>query len=471
MDKHLYEQHYWTLYLDFLELFKNVKYKGYSLAYLCHFRSLIRKNDTLQAKLSKPSFSNQLNHPLKTGLEVQKRFNQFVKKHRALEIKPNSDGKVILHDVYNLLRFPSSTLNSQFNPNKTLMLQERSYKKNTKPKNIPIVYFDEFHEEASTDSKSIDKCLNKVKRIINHHQGHPLFNSTFQSTLNAQIKKIIYRIEESHKLFANVKTSCVIVPSTHYPETRTLVLVAAQFGIPTICMQHGIISGEFGYLPKIADIDAIYGSFEKDWYQQKGVQASGLKMIGHPRFDEVGNRKTISQIKFQRKLKLDRHKKTILIGVRSNSQLDEWRKFIKVISQSGQFNLILRDFPNKKSHLLQKEFPFIKSTKGIHLYDAIHHADAVVTYSSTIALESMLNNRPVFILNKSFPGYTGYYDQLGDLVQSDPEKLGELVVEYFSNRVKQKELNDSRQQFIKVAYPNQHILSGERLSELISRIS
>ncbi|MDV2582907.1 hypothetical protein [Alkalibacillus haloalkaliphilus] len=236
-------------------------------------------------------------------------------------------------------------------------------------------------------------------------------------------------------------------------------------------MQHGIISSEFGYIPKIAQVDAVYGEFEKQWFQSKSVDPNSIEIFGHPRFDLLEEGAVVSKRNFNKKLKLSQRKKTILLVVRGKNQLTEWRQFINRLNRLGNYNILLRDFPNNSNHSLLSEFSHLKSTKGMSLYDVLHHADAVVVYSSTVALESMLANKQVFIFNRPFPGYIGYFDELGDLVHTSPKTLARAVHQYLNKTIKVNKINKKQVQFLKQAYPNKNKPSGVRLIKLIEQLT
>lgn len=254
----------------------------------------------------------------------------------------------------------------------------------------------------------------------------------FQAKVIKKIPQAIKMIEQVNQFFDEVPISCVLVSSTHSYISRILSLVAAERGIPSICLQHGIMNSEQGFIPKIATIDAVYGQFEVDWYKQLGVNQHGLKIIGHPRFDQAKQLPQQTRKAFHQNLGLDPRKKTIMLVVRENQKIEKWRLFLKTIyAKKLDVNILIKDIPGKDAHPLTKEFPVVSSSKISSLYDILPHVDCVVSYTSTVALESMLADKPVFILDNSFPNYTGYYNPLNEMVQKDPRKLAKLVTLFF----------------------------------------
>ncbi|MFZ0369155.1 MAG: hypothetical protein WAM07_06115 [Halobacillus sp.] len=527
----IYEQNYWSVYVNFLEDFQDLKYKGYSIPYLCHYASLIRSNKRLVAKLHNKKFFESLNVKVYDSKEVQEKFNDFINAHKK-ERKVKTTGKVVIHDVYNLLRFPIQIKRNLFTKDNSLFLIEST---KSKPKNKPknkqenkqkIKQRNKKSKQRYKQSKKISrpqkrrkkqkiKVSNGIKVKVkarsrstlvnsntNHASHHKTFNSYLpsfdQSTIKrmqikatriintfprnhlyhdklfkkrffAQISKIISRIEECNGLFEQEDVSAVIVPSTHYPESRTLVIVAAEKGIPTICMQHGIISSEFGYLPKIADVDGVYGQFEVDWFKSKGIDENGLSIIGHPRFDFLNRPPSMKKTDVIKALSLHPNKKNILVIVRGNNQLGMWKTFLDHIPFKKEANIIIRDFTTKP-HSLTKSHPFTFSSRHIRLYDLIKASDVVVSYCSTVALEAMIAGKPVFIMNEQIPGYVGYYDGLKDLFHSSPATLSKTVNEYIKSKKNHKKYSEIKREFLAYAYPGGK-LSNVRLMKLIRRLT
>ena len=468
----LFTRNYWSLYLDFLDQFESLQFKGYSLPYLCHFRSLIKNNTQLMRELENDSIQKKLVNQVTKEKDIQNKFNRFINKHRSKNMNPPKDGKIVLFDIYNLLRFPNETLLKHFKPNETLLFDEKIKNRPQKKLAIPTHDFADYSNNSTTLNNQMKSVQKKANKIYAQNKEHFMIGDKyFQRVFMMQITKIMNRIIEVEQLFEREKIKAVIVPSTHYPECRTLVMIAQEKGIPTICMQHGIISGEHGYLPKIAQIDAVYGSFEVEWFKRKGVDESLLEKVGHPRFDQIFLRKKQSKAHFEKKVRLNPKKKTILVGVRGEQNIDQWREFLRILTNDNSFNLILRDFPNVKHHPLINEFPNLFTAESFHLYDIIHNVDAVVVYSSTIALEAMLAGKPAFILNERFPGYTGYFDSLDKIAQKHPLTLAIKVKQYFTDTSFNKYVNQKREEFLTNAYDQRNVLSINRLLKLIERLT
>lgn len=467
-----FERNFWSLYVDFLEAFSEVKYKGISIPYLCHFRSLFTNHHELKQNLSSESFSQQLSHTVQDKKLFQQRFTEFKKMHTNNKVKRKANGKVALYNAANLLRFPIEITKKHFKPEHSFVIRDIRGK-TTSPRPItaeglPAYFLIDYDESIDHHVELIQK---QVAGIIEKHKKHPLFgHPTFKEAFNAQVERIAHRIIESTNMIKKLPISCIVFSSTHYYQSRTLAIVAARHNIPTICMQHGIVGSENGYMPKIADVDAVYGHFEVDWFKSIGVADDGVKVIGHPRFDLINKEATITKETLTKKLGLDPKKKNILLIVRGNAYIKHWRKLLDEWAGHDQYNVIIKDFPAQTPHPLTENYDFAVSSKGYHLYTLLPHVDVVVAYLSTVGLEAMIAGKPVFLLSIPAPTYSGYYDRLGQMVQKEPVGLANLVNRYFvSEKFRAKE-SSKRKKFLAYAYPNVKS-SGQRLIELIAEMT
>ncbi|WP_010097597.1 spore coat polysaccharide biosynthesis protein SpsB [Ornithinibacillus scapharcae] len=393
--------------------------------------------------------------------------------------------------VDSLLRFPEKTFIDYFKPTSTMIIMEGNVQSKKKKKkvntgsnihqnkdtfrqkvvtkginNIPIGYLSSYYINTG---KVIAQVQKKAREILESFKHHPLYKDPhFQRKLLLQISQIIDRIAKVKNFLETVPVSCIVISHPH-ALNRILAIAAAEKGIPTICMQHGIISSEFGYLPKIATIDAVYGKFEKDWYMTAGAHEQSIEIIGHPRFDQAFTRPKMTRTKFNKQEGINNNKKTIMVVLRGKQNIDDWRIFLKRITEKLDVNILIKDHPREYNHDLIRDFPSIHFSSMRNLYDIIPNVDCVVAYSSTVGLEAMLHKKPVFILTDKFPGYSGYYDGLGKMTQSDPQRLAEIVIEYFNTIKVDKSAGIQINNFLSKAYPD-FSSSGERLIQTINRL-
>ncbi|WP_085992729.1 hypothetical protein [Oceanobacillus senegalensis] len=528
-----FDKNYWSLYLNFLKDFKELTYRGFSIPYFSIFPKLVNTSKKQWNNLLfDKKLAQQLNNQVNDLQEIQKEFSKFVQRHTKKSLVKNKQGKVVLH-VDGHLRFPKETFKNYFDPTRTLLIsavkgnpsnkrltskkkaivksltntitvrgnshKNRNITPNTRIKHVPSVIemigidhlpVDYLPNYSVDTKKAAQQLQNKAKSILKSYNKHPLYGEEyFQRALLSHIPQIINWIEEAKNFLDKVSVSCLVISSPH-SLNRVLALAAAEKGIPTISMQHGLIGKT--YIPKIATIDAVYGNFEKDWYIKMGVPEESLEVIGHPKFDQLITRTPMSRSKFYKRLGLDASKKTLLVTVREQYDMEEWKLLIKTISDKYSLNILIRDYPGRETNTLSKEFPFVIDTKNynLHLYDILPNVNAVVSYPSTVCLEAMLANKPAFILNKEFlnevdyrngslpvnlscirsPHFIGYFNVLDKMVQDDPRKLGQLIIDYFKDPRWENYAKKKREKFLPYAYPvNKR--SGKRLIDLINKLT
>ncbi|WP_163537028.1 hypothetical protein [Gracilibacillus sp. YIM 98692] len=422
-------------------------------------------NNKRTVKKTSSSIQNKRKNAKKQSLNSKNKKYRSGSNMKAIKARPSSTNPI------NKKMKAVSLTNAEKQRKKNYAVKKRNnaVKKNTSlQKRFP---YDHLFNYAIDTNKSAAQVQNQARKMLKAYKGHHFYkNKKFQTWFLNNIATVINHIEMTKNFLNKVPISCIVVSTTHSFINRILALVAAEKGIPTICMQHGIISSELGYIPKIATVDAVYGNFERDWFKKVGAPDQSTEVIGHPRFDEVFASPKMTRTQFNRKLGLDPKKKTLMIAARGSEDDDKWRTLIQTISKKINLNILIKNYPSKTPHKLTKEFSFVYPTQGYTIYDIFPHVDAVVTYSSTVGLEAMLAQKSVFILNTNFSGYTGYYKRLGKLVQADPRILAKLIISYFTNRQISSYAANTRKKFLAYAYPNLS-KSGARLKNLINKLT
>ncbi|MFC4403912.1 hypothetical protein [Gracilibacillus xinjiangensis] len=471
-----YTNNYWSIFMEYLKDFDSLNYKGYSLSYLIHFPSLIRNHKELWINLAEKQYTKNLKRQV-GAKEVQQDFNQYVQSLKPKSRRKKAKQGKIVFVADRLLRFPKETFTKYFSEKQTMLLitsnkddksqLERDNAKYYERMGIPFQYLSSYRHDIRAPRTQLMIQLN---HLFKKYKKHDIYQEEmFQNMFRVKIDATIHLIEMVEHMIASVPVSCFVISSpNHYG--RVVAFVAAKNGIPTVCMQHGIIGNELGYIPKVATVDALYGQIDVNWYQQRGANRDSLAIIGHPRFDQAFASAKYSKIKFASMLGIDTKKKTLLLIVRENRNLQKWKQMIDRISKELDVNLIIRDFENNQQHPLVKQYPAIHSTRALELYDILPHVDAVVSYTSTVALEAMLVGKPCFIMHSRIPGYSGYYDSFSPFIQKDPNNLARLIIRYFNEEKQRRFAEEKRKQFLAYAYPNA-VPSGKRLKDLIERLT
>lgn len=461
-----FEQNYWGSYCDFLDHFKSLTYLGISIPLVLPYYVLVMKSATKHMK------SNTLKKVLKTKITLEKDLQpQFEKRLSPYRRKvTKTKGKVVLFDT--VLRIPDQFLKEHFRSMNTLILQQK--KDNSQSiHHIPSVPFTNFINVKDTAVKSMQK---KATKLLANFRSHPIFNNTdFKETFLKLIPTAMKHIAGAKKFFDTTAVSCLVVGTTNSSDTRSLAVTAMVRGIPTICLQHGVPMLEFGYLPKVATFLGVYGKYDKEWYAKKGISPKTLKIIGHPRMDEIFKRKPMEKKSFQTQLKLSPEKKSVLL-IMHHEEVEMTHKIIQQLKNQGKYNIVVKkrngkQRKTKKTLELLRNHPDVSFADNIHLYDLIQNVDAVISYESTTILEALLANKPVFIwkLNSLIPSTTNYYIQLQNYIFKDSIKL----VESLTNTLESETRSNSekiKNEFLAYKYPDKAGTSTIKLKALIQTL-
>nr|WP_256558159.1 hypothetical protein [Halobacillus sp. A1] len=222
-------------------------------------------------------------------------------------------------------------------------------------------------------------------------------------------------------------------------------------------------------MPKVADVQAVYGEFEVDWYKQRGVREEELKIIGHPRFDDIRKGNKLSLKQFIKKTNIDKTKKSVLL-VGHHEETAVTRTIIHELSKNGDVNLIIKPRGSpKETKILKKRYPNLYvPPHDLHLYDLLRHVDAVVSYPSTVALEALLAGKTVFIWGIKTESTTEYFGAMDHLLDHNPLALTNKVCSYLKST--HSSLSD-QSELLKAYYPEPDQSSTGRLIRLINTLT
>lgn len=415
----IYEKNYWGLYFEFLEAFGDWSHRGLSFSLCTHFYSLIHKDWKLDQRLLKHSYAEVGEE----GALLQERFESYLPAYRP----KNNPGKVVFYDKF--LRIPYSSYRELLPLSDAVVLKPDI--KNMRVQPIPGVVMKGMNQFAGEVEGIVRLHVKTFNRLAAKHKDHPLFGGQhFLSTMKKQIDKIIYFIEASERLIEQVDTSLFILGETNSIDSRVLALAARKIGIPTICLQHGAVVSSFGYLPKVATYQGVYGLYDQSFFENTGVNIEALPIIGHPRFDEMGTRKSISLSMLYKKAKTERRRKRVLL-IDHHTEKQKTQQFIDLfLKKAPEVDLLIRVKKGVQAFRLYENQDRVHLVNRIHLYDLFAHVDAVISYESTVVLESLLSGKRTFVWKLDQPGLTKYFSQLPVTVYKNEGRLVQELLDF-----------------------------------------
>ena len=464
-----YLSNYWTLYKEFVETFNHLKYKEIPVVLLTNFYQQI--DSELKMKMEHENFHLNIKSPRLNQEMIQPYFEKWLEKIRAPLLDKPNEGRVLINADYT--RIPEQTYMNTFDPEQTLILSRSKGSHIYKIPSVNTGIYVEANQEAS------DEIIKEAIGIFQSFNNHPAFgNEFFQQSFIKRIPQIVNTLNMVFNLFDNQEISTVVVGTTEDMQSRALSIVGLTKGIRSICLQHGILMGEEAFMPVFTTVVGVYGEYEKNWYVKRGVTKERVAEIGHPKFDEIFHDTVTDKTDFMKKYGLDPNKQTLLVITGPQLDVVRFEALMKNILDESNFQIILKPHPwemgkkkygmylelEEKYHSLQ-----VYTSRDNNLYELLSQSDGVVSSLSTVALEGILSNKPVFIynfLNSNRP--YDYFDILCDYIQTDPNKLTEVIKNYYHSSEQRVTYHSIRNRFLSNSYNDGH--SGQKLMDLINKV-
>ncbi|WP_088013981.1 CDP-glycerol glycerophosphotransferase family protein [Gottfriedia acidiceleris] len=466
----IYLSNYWLLYSEFINVFKELKYRDVPIAIMTNFYQQI--DEDLKMSMEKKNFHLQLKHAnLTESTQIQPFFNDLLiplkNSNRTLE-----KGKVLINLDY--IRITGKKLNQVFSKENTVIL---SRSKSENYSEIPNLFIGNFKSDTNQNSKNL---IDRACEIFRNLKEHPAFgNSFFINTFIKRIPLIVDAIETVFNLYERIPISTVLVGTSEDMNSRALGIVGQMKGIPSICLQHGILMGEEAFIPVFTSHVAVYGEYEKRWYTKRGLEAGRIATIGHPRYDDIFVYPKAAHNEFLKKYNLDEKKITILIATGPNMNECNFKKMVELLVSNKRFQLLIKPHPwelaknRVKLYLdLKRDYNSVHviTDRTVNTHELISNTDLVLASLSTVALESYLFNKPTFVYYFIMSNrHYDYFDRLGKYAQCDPTELVNTLLAYFQSAEEKHKYNKAINNFLMDSY---HVTnSGKELFNLVSKIA
>lgn len=248
----------------------------------------------------------------------------------------------------------------------------------------------------------------------------------------------------------------IILREQNGPEGKMLVWLAKQAGIPTVMLQHGLMGGEYGYLPMDADLFFAWGEDGCRWLVEKGVEEEKVKVFGCPRFDRYGHTAVKDEGgKFQKRLlillesteysgedtPLDNYRMLRLVH-EALEPLVDWRVAIRFHpAQTGEEREAFRRFVRLYGSRMQ-------IARDIVLGRSLEKADVVVTEASTAGMEALLLGKLLLVVRRR--GIAGNpYAWTDVLPRADsPERIREYLSAWGNHATARQEARERGERFL-----------------------
>lgn len=465
----IYLANYWSLYSEFIDATQELKYRDIPLGLMTNFYQQI--NDELREEMGSPDFRLKLKH---SSIEVQHQIQPFFEDKLGplyQPVKSNLEGKLLINLDY--IRISETTISEYFSGDQAMIL---SRSRAPELYGIPNICSLDYKQDTRAVS---DKLVQRADAIFAAYTEHPAFsNEFFCKTFIQRIPAIVDTIEMVFNLYRQIPVAAVMVGTTEDVASRTLAVVAGMQGIPSVCLQHGILMGEEAFIPVFSSHIGIYGQYEHDWYRSRGLDAERIVITGHPRYDDIFTAKPGPKDDFRETYSLDPRKITLLFATGPSLDEHKTRTLLTELAAQPGFQLLIKPHPwelSKKRIALYTELASIY--ENIHVVTdrkadtraLIMNSDAVVATLSTVALEGLLFNKPVFVFkfiqaNREYH----YYDALERYIQEEPADLTYIIARYYSSNLEKISYRAVKNRFLEQSYQIGN--SGRVLADLLDTL-
>jgi len=301
----------------------------------------------------------------------------------------------------------------------------------------------------------------------------------------------------SEKLYKCLKPKVVITREAVRMPEKTIAFTAKQAGIPTLVIQHGILTDGNAYRRLHADKIALWGKVGIDWYLAYGNDITKCVVTGKLQHDSIYSRKNDYEAEGKNLLlRIGANPdKEVILYVPSIFKIGTPLTSVYYTKDSEFFALnsilnIAESFPNKqliiKIHPFDlvdlnslrdnpkiKKFPNIFIVKNVDIIPLIKISSLVITsLFSSSALDAVIFNKPLITLNFYKRDDSVPFANRGvALSVTNPEGLCQAVRQIFEDKKLENWFISNRESFI---YDYAYKIDGQswqRVKDLIRKLA
>jgi hypothetical protein len=454
---------YWNLFHDFAEAFRGVVYRRLPLALLANFYKYLP--EPLKERMRDPDCNIGA-----AAIRCRKDVGPAFARLMAPVLRParrGLPGRLLVHVDY--VRLPARHYHELFEPDGTLLLGRGG------PPTLfghPLL---NIHDYAADVTNAVRLLSGRARQAAKTARfADPGVARDIAGRFLDDLPRMAQTVEAVCRLLDVHRVSCVLVGTTEDLLSRSLVMAAGARGIPSICLQHGLIMGEEAYMPVFATCMAVYGRTELAWYLARGVARERIAVTGHPRHDLLRVRASRSRGEVLEEAGLDPGTPTALVATQPSGGADRWLPFVRRLTGYGM-QVIVKPHPLEIGRGTAGEYGHaFRLLPGVRVIvrhaetaDLLAAADAVAVQSSTVGLEALLLGKPLFVLRDRQPDRDyDYFEGLAGFVQDNPEKLAAMLHAAVVHGRWAERIREERRRFLRGAYPV--CLSGPVLAKLIA---
>lgn len=296
---------------------------------------------------------------------------------------------------------------------------EINFTKNDIPYKTLGNYMGKGIKEWINKTRKMLDILSYNKKLINALEKSLLFKAIssygiqkrdWSIYLSKRIGEIKNYLEIIEKVIDREKPKIIVVMNDRYWSSRGIIEIGKVKNIPTVGIQDAIGADVPQSWIVSADKLAIYGNYMKEMLVKKGVLESRLVITGDPRYDYISCcQNGFKKEEVYQQLNIDIQKKIIVFASQLHGfKYEENKKLFCGLSRAmlslPTVQLVVKlhpfDFPEIVNKITSEvDTNNIIIIKDIDLHKLLNTCEILMTVCSTVALEAMILNKPVIIVN------------------------------------------------------------------------
>ena len=355
--------------------------------------------------------------------------------------------------------------------------------------NIPFANLDNFLcENVEEMVKDAEKFLNgqlkliksdvMIKERLGEDYGYVMDVLEYCIKTRKMFLETVCNIGLFREIYSREKYKIVLVSDDVNATGRIACLVAKEFNLPSLVIQHGQLQGNpVGEVS--ASFMALNGESERELLVSEGADSKKLVVTGQPRFDNIFNNK-FDRITSCNELGIDSTKKVVIFtaqkplteGDMTRTALDCFLDTVRTIENRDKYEFVVTMREDMSLEDLPKDYKKLnlKVIIGGDIHKILACCDVFTTAFSTVAIEAVLLGKPVISVNIGFDEFVDYTGEgVGFRVQ-DAKYFMPRLEEVLNDREFGKKFEVARKKFVKNYNCSDDGKSTERQIELINKI-
>ena len=348
------------------------------------------------------------------------------------------------------------------------------------------------HGSQSYDQVELDEAWLRTGLDYEDLSLIELMSNRFYDFLENQCALLSAYVDGTERLIKDMDPGVVVLREDVSPIMRTIAKTFKINGTPTMVIQHGITGVDIGgihVMPVEADVQAVWGERTRDWSILNGKPADSQVITGNPAYDLIVSTTPMiaRSSKIYKTLRLNKEKGIVVIAtnwyqpVSSCYTPEQDLAFImKTLTAMKKFHdkqIVVKLHPAYsreyreivKDSMRELGIQEITVTSRF-LWELLYLCDLLITQTSGVALEAMLLDKPVVIMETR--GMESSYSRSEGFVHADGtvEEIASAIENTLYNEELRIKLAKERKRTVYAYAYKQDDGASERVACLIVKL-